>query len=173
VSADPQKNPQAGPGYEVRDANIGALLKFGLGLALVLAVTLVAMRFTFDELDKLTPLGPGPTPFSEENTRQIPNGPLLQAKPHMELGEYCADQRAAVDGYAWVNQAGGVVQIPVDRAMELVAQRGLPSRSADEMAAAGATIPQVGAAGEPAATYEEGPCGYLKSPDVTAALPKE
>ena len=173
MSADHNKDPHAGPGYEVRDANIKALLQFAFWLAVVLAVTLGAMKITFNELDKLTPLGPGPTPFPEENARQIPTGPLLQAQPHQELGDYCSNQRAEVGSYAWVNQAGGVVEIPVDRAMDLVAQRGLPSRSADEMAAAGATIPQVGAAGEPNATYLEGPCGYLKPPDVAATLPKE
>ena len=173
MSSDHQKDPQAGPGYEVRDANIKGLLQFALGLAILLVVTLVAMRITFVELDKLTPLGPGPTPFSEENARQIPNGPLLQVKPHQELGDYCANQRTAVESYAWVNKSGGVVQIPIDQAMKVVEGKGLPSRSADEMAAAGATIPQLGAAGEPNATYEEGPCGYLKSPEAAGALPKE
>ena len=149
-----------GPGYEVRDANIKGLLQFAFWLAMLLLVTLVAMRFTFSQLAKLTPLGPAASPF--ENARQIPSGPLLQADPHQELGAYCANQQQAVDGYAWINNTGGVVQLPIDRAMELTMQHGLPSRSADEMAAAGATIPPVGAAGEPGATYLQGPCVYLQ-----------
>jgi hypothetical protein len=158
-----------GPGYEVRDANIKALLQFAFWLAMLLAVTLVAMRYTFSYLDKLTPLGPAASPF--ENARQIPSGPLLQADPHEQLGTFCSGQRDGVDGYSWVNQAGGIVQIPIDKAMDLMIQRGLPSRSADEMAAAGATIPSVGAAGEPDATYMQGPCGYLQ-PDVPM-MPKD
>jgi hypothetical protein len=35
-------------------------------------------------------------------------------------------------GYHWVDQNAGVVQIPIERAMDLLAQRGLPSRSAAE-----------------------------------------
>jgi hypothetical protein len=155
-----QHNQGNNPGYETRDANIKALLQFAFWLAVLLLVTLVAMRFTFTELSNLAPLGPAASPF--ENTRQIPSGPLLQAEPHQELGEYCANQRQAVDGYAWVNKSGGVVQLPIDRAMDLTLQHGLPSRSADEMTAAGATIPAIGAAGEPDATYLQGPCGYLK-----------
>ncbi len=30
--------------------------------------------------------------------------------------------------YGWVDQPAGVVRIPIDRAMELLAQRGLPTR---------------------------------------------
>jgi hypothetical protein len=169
--SDPPKTPPAGPGYEVRDANIKALLQFALGLAVLLAVTLVAMRFTFSYLDKMTPLGPAASPF--ENSRQIPSGPLLQVKPHQELNDYCSGQRDAVNNYAWVNQSGGVVQLPIDRAMDVTLQHGLASRSADEMAAAGATIPQLGAAGEPDATYLQGPCGYLQQPAAAAAVPTD
>jgi hypothetical protein len=34
-----------------------------------------------------------------------------------------------LQGYHWVDQNAGVVQIPIDRAMDLLAQRGLPARS--------------------------------------------
>lgn len=161
--------PERGPGYEVRDANIKALLQFAFWLAMLLFVTILAMRWTFGYLSKLTPLGPAASPF--ENARQIPSGPLLQAHPHDDLSSFCAGQRQAVDSYAWVNKAGGIVQIPIDQAMDLTLRRGLPSRSVDEMAAAGATVPPVGAAGEPDATYLQGPCGYLAQPDVS--VPKD
>lgn len=160
-----------GAGYEVRDANLKALLQFAFWLAVLLAVTLVAMRFTFGYLSKLTPLGPAASPF--ENARQIPSGPLLQVHPHDDLNSYCSGQRDAINDYAWINQTGGIVQIPIDRAMEITLQHGLASRSAEEMAAAGATIPQVGTAGEPDATYLQGPCGYLGTPAAAAAAPTD
>jgi hypothetical protein len=160
-----------GPGYEVRDANLKALLQFAFWLAVLLAVTLVSMRITFAYLARLTPLGPESSPF--ENAHEVPSGPLLQVHPHDELNTFCSGQRDAVDGYAWLNQAGGIVQIPIDRAMDLTLQHGLPSRSADEMAAAGATLPAVGTAGEPDATYLQGPCGYLAEPAAAAAVPND
>lgn len=160
-----------GPGYEVRDADLKALLQFGFWLAVLLAVTLIAMRFVFGYLTTLTPLGPAASPFA--NTREIPTGPLLQASPHQDLTTFCSEQRQLIDSYAWINKAGGIVQIPIDRAMELTLQHGLPSRSAQEMAAGGGTIPQVGSAGEPDATYLQGPCGYLAQPAAAAAVPSE
>jgi hypothetical protein len=165
------ENNGRGPGYEVRDADAKSLLKFGFYLAVLLAVTLIAMRFVFGYLDRLTPLGPTASPFA--NAREIPTGPLLQANPHQDLLSFCAGQRQQVDGYAWLNKAGGIVQIPIDRAMDLTLQRGLPARSEQEMQAAGGTIPAVGAAGEPDATYEQGPCGYLAQPQAAAAAPKD
>lgn len=175
--SEPQHNNNAhendgrGPGYEVRDADLKSLLKFGLGLAILLAVTLVAMRFVFGYLNTLTPLGPKASPFA--NTREIPSGPLLQANPHQDLLSFCAQQRQQVDSYAWLNKAGGIVEIPIDRAMDLTLQKGLPARSEQDMQAAGGTIPPVGAAGEPDASYEEGPCGYLAQPQAAAAVPKD
>lgn len=160
-----------GPGYETRDADLKMLLQFGFGLAVLLAVTLIVMRFIFGYLNALTPLGPKASPFA--NTREIPTGPLLQAHPHEDLVTFCSDQRQSVDGYAWINKAGGIVQIPIDRAIDLTLQRGLPSRTAEEMKAEGGTIPEVGNAGEPDASYLQGPCGYLSEPKVAAAVPSE
>ena len=164
--------PADNPGYETRDASIKGLITFAVVLALVLILTLISMRFMFDVLGKLTPLGETASPFN--NGRNIPSGPLVQANPHQDLTAFCANQSQAVSTYAWVNKDGGIVQIPIDRAMELTLQRGLPSRSAADMAAAGATIPPVGAAGEPDATYLQGPCGYLTPPsEATAGAPKD
>ena len=168
---DPHSANGRGPGYEVRDADAKSLLKFGFWLAVLLAVTLVAMRFVFGYLNRLTPLGPTASPF--ENAREIPTGPLLQANPHNDLASFCAAQRLQVDSYAWLNKAGGIVQIPIDRAIDLTLQHGLPARSEQEMQAAGGTIPPVGAAGEPEASYEQGPCGYLAQPQAAAAAPKD
>ena len=158
-------------GYERRDANIPALLKFALGLALLIAVTLVAMKWTFSIFDKLMPLGAPAAPF--EQARQLPPSPMIQAAPHMELKDYCAAQQKNVEGYAWVDQQQGTVRIPVDRAMDLILEKGLPARAASAGSSNGAPandLPGVaiGAQNTQAASYLSGPCGYLAAPDVVA-----
>ena len=40
--------------------------------------------------------------------------------------KFAKEEEAALTSYAWVDRAGGVAQIPVERALELVAERGLP-----------------------------------------------
>jgi hypothetical protein len=178
-----EPSPQAvqSEGYERRDANIPALLKFAFGLGLLLAVTLVAMKWTFSIFDKLMPLGAPAAPF--EQARQLPPSPMIQATPHMELKDYCAAQQKNVEGYSWVDQQQGIVRIPVDRAMDMILQQGLPARPASQGSANGASasatysngapasdLPgvSVGAQNTQAASYLSGPCGYLAQPDVSA-----
>ena len=58
----------------------------------------------------------------------LPPEPRLQVDEPGDWQKELALQRSRIEGYAWVDQAAGVVRIPVERAMELVAQRGLPAR---------------------------------------------
>ena len=39
-----------------------------------------------------------------------------------------AEQRAVLTSYGWLDKANGVVHIPIDRAMALTLERGLPAR---------------------------------------------
>jgi hypothetical protein len=48
---------------------------------------------------------------------------------------YRSQQVAELNTYAWVNKDAGIVRIPVDRAIDVIAARGLPSRPASEAAA--------------------------------------
>lgn len=151
-------------GYERRDVDIPALLKLALGLAVLIAVTLVLVKISFGIFDKLEPLGPPASPFSD--VRQLPPAPRLQPAPHMELKDYCAAQQNNVNSYAWVDQKQGTVRIPIDRAIDLIMQQGLPARASS---GAPADLPgiTVGAQNTQAASYEDGPCGYLADPAVT------
>ena len=49
-----------------------------------------------------------------------------------ELGQFksiLAGQEETLNSYGWVDEKAGVARIPIDRAMDLLAQRGLPARS--------------------------------------------
>jgi len=115
-------------GYEHRDADTGTLLKYGLGLVIVLAVVLLSMKWMFLYFAKSQPLGPPASPF--ENARVLPPEPRLQAKPRWDLRNYCGEQMEKLDSYGWVDPDNGVVRIPIDRAMDVTVQRGLPARPA-------------------------------------------
>jgi hypothetical protein len=43
-----------------------------------------------------------------------------------------AAEDAALDSYGWVDKDAGIVRIPVDRAMEILAKKGLPSRKQEK-----------------------------------------
>jgi hypothetical protein len=162
-----------------------------LGLAVLIVVTMVIVKWTFNIFDKLMPLGPPAAPFTQ--SRQTPSGPMIQATPHLELKDYCAAQVKNVETYSWVDQQRGIVRIPIDRAMDMILQQGLPARASSASPANGVSgngaassappsdgspanatpasdLPgvTVGAQNTQAASYLEGPCGYLADPAVNA-----
>lgn len=57
-----------------------------------------------------------------------PPEPRLQADPVAENNDMREDQDERLNSYGWVDQSAGVTHIPIDRAMDLVAQRGIPAR---------------------------------------------
>ncbi len=160
----PSRPVDPSAGYEKRDASIPGLVQFAFWMAVVLLVTLIGMRLAFDHFKKESPLGPTMSPLVQEGARMIPPAPLLQVHPHQELQDYCEAQQKEVSTYGWIDQPSGVVRIPVDRAMDLLLAKGLPTRSASEAAAADApSIAPATVAGE---TDVEGQCGYLTEPTL-------
>ncbi|HKV03930.1 MAG TPA: hypothetical protein VJO53_02360 [Candidatus Acidoferrales bacterium] len=167
-SQKPDPPAGRGLGYEPRDASIRGLLQFAFWMAVVLAVTLLGMKWTFDYFKKSQPLGATMSPMVRTTDRMLPPSPRLQTQPHQELQDYCAEQQQEVGTYGWVDQQSGVVRIPVDRAMDLILARGLPARpstgAASAETAGAMTAPTV--AGE---TDVEGQCGYLTEPKESPA----
>jgi hypothetical protein len=57
---------------------------------------------------------------------EFPN-PRLQERPVSELDRMKAMERRRMDAYGWVDQSAGIAFIPVERAMDILAQRRLPT----------------------------------------------
>lgn len=66
---------------------------------------------------------PGPLAVREEGRR--PQGPRLQEHPFRDIEDLRRDEQIALADYARDPQTGAI-RIPVERAMDLVAERGLP-----------------------------------------------
>lgn len=129
---DPHVPPS--PGYERSDARPGSLLKLGIGLFLILVACFIGMKWMFSYFAKVQQLGPPASPF--ENARVLPPPPRLQVQPRLDLEKYLDSQNRALTSYGWVDKQNGVIRIPIDRAMDLLVERGLPARSAEDAAAA-------------------------------------
>jgi hypothetical protein len=50
--------------------------------------------------------------------------PALQKHPQDDLRNFEREQRATLSGYGWVDQSKGLVRIPIEQAMQIVAARG-------------------------------------------------
>lgn len=73
-----------------------------------------------------------PQPSPPEFAPQPPAQPRLQANPRADLREYRAREQRRLHGYGWVDRDAGVVHVPIDRAMDLLVERGLPGAKKQE-----------------------------------------
>ena len=58
-----------------------------------------------------------------------PAAPRLEAQPGQEFSAYRTAEAQKLTTYRWVDRQAGVVAIPIDRAMDLLAEQGLPTRA--------------------------------------------
>lgn len=156
-------------GYEHADANVRSIYHFGAVLAILIVAVMWAMVHTYNFFAKHESLGPPASPF--ENQRELPPQPRLQPHPSTDLKRYCEIEQQQLSTYGWVDEQNGLVRIPVDRAMDIVLQKGLPARPANQVAPETSVTP-VGSAMEPRAMGTAGPCGYLIQPPRESAESK-
>lgn len=114
-------------GHETSDANVGAITKFGIGLAILCVLVLVLMLIMRNAFEKQHTLAtPAPSPLASQ--RSLPPGPHLQVRPERDIEQLRAVEDSVLMNYGWVMREANIVRIPIDRAIELTAQRGLPAR---------------------------------------------
>ena len=77
---------------------------------------------------------PAPSPLAEANERRLPPAPRLQDAPERDMEALRAEEEARLSSYGWVDGAAGVGRIPIDRAIDLILERGLPEVSAPPVA---------------------------------------
>ncbi|NUO80154.1 hypothetical protein HUU05_08765 [candidate division KSB1 bacterium] len=118
-----------GRGYETSDANVGGVAKFGVALAVICAIALVLMVLLLDyfRAEKKS-AEPAMSPLAAQR-EALPPEPRLQIQPNADWEKYEASEDSVLNSYGWVSREAGVVRLPIDRALELVAQRGLPARA--------------------------------------------
>jgi hypothetical protein len=127
--ATQQMDPHGGGGHEERDVSFRPVVRGLAGLVALLIVTGLLMRLFFGFLaEREAKESLPPNPLAQNFGRQVPPEPRLQTDPLQDLRALHAEEDALLNSYGWVDRKAGVVHIPVQRAIELLAQRGLPAR---------------------------------------------
>ncbi len=113
--------------YEKRDVNPRAILWVGVAILISAVIIHFAVWGLFDQFNK-SEAHKGKPPASLVNTKPQPppQRPRLQTDAPADLQELRMREDAALESYGWVDREKGVVHIPVERAMELLVERGLP-----------------------------------------------
>ena len=57
--------------------------------------------------------------------------PRLQQFPHNELYTFSNEERDRLQSHGWESKAAGTVHIPIEEAMKLMVERGLPAQATD------------------------------------------
>ncbi|MBS1857331.1 MAG: hypothetical protein JST11_18330 [Acidobacteria bacterium] len=133
-----------GIGHETTDVNIWAVGKFGVALVTVtlLSIGLLIGVFQFF-LSRETASDKAIDPL-----KVFPSPQLLQNEPR-NLAQYRATEDQVLNGYAWVDPKNGVVRIPVDLAIDVLARKGLPVRQQTASPASNVSLPTESGLGEP------------------------
>ena len=129
--ADPHLNPDLN--RETSDVNVASVLGFGAGLIVAAAlihflVWLLFVYFSTREAQRVAPQ----YPLAAGQIERLPPEPRLQTNPREELRDLQAQEDAVLGSYGLVDKDRGVVRIPIDEAMKLIVQRGLPARAQQE-----------------------------------------
>lgn len=101
--------------------------------AFILAVIIVGVIFVtyalyrrFTTVEIRSQATPSPLSYTREPTPE----PHLVVDPGQDLKAMRAAENAVLHSYDWVDKEQGVVRIPIDRAIAILAARGLPARPA-------------------------------------------
>jgi hypothetical protein len=119
-------------GYERKDADVPALFTIAFLLllscvAIFIVVTLLMHYFKGRE----PAVTSGSANIPATRVRKFPQ-PRLEVKPGASLAELRAAEDADLTSYGWIDRNAGTVRIPIDRAMQLLLERGLPDVGAGQ-----------------------------------------
>ncbi|HTM18538.1 MAG TPA: hypothetical protein VL135_16620 [Terracidiphilus sp.] len=144
------KDIDASAGYEQSDVKVTGIVVFLTSLAIFVAVCGVVTygigklinaelnredgpntKWTTDVDAKVRTLGNLPTNPELQNkvaemTQRFPT-PRVQADDgNVDVADLHAREDLLLDNYSWVDKSQGKIRIPIERAMQIVAQKGLP-----------------------------------------------
>jgi hypothetical protein len=122
---------------EHSDVDVRAIFMFGAGLAGLTAVVSVVVWLFFVYLTRQQDRAAAPPsfPLAAEQADRMPPEPRLQTNPRQDLRDLRAAEAEVLNSYRWVDRNAGTVRIPIEEAIRLTVERGLPSRASAAEAA--------------------------------------
>jgi len=116
--------------HEPSDVDIRAILGFGAGLFAVVVVVYVVIFGLFRGFDRREGVQVASEyPLAAAQRHREPPEPRLQTDPRQDLADMRAKEDELLGSYGWVDKNAEVVRIPIEAAMKLTLERGLPSRA--------------------------------------------
>ncbi len=120
--------PQAtteGNGHEKKDADVTAITLIAVGALLLVLFVQLTVWMTLRHLRLARGAKTQSAALGTASSKQFPD-PRLQADPAADLLTMRARDVQELDTFGWIDRKDGVFRIPIGRAMQLLAERGLP-----------------------------------------------
>jgi hypothetical protein len=136
---DHHQEKHAGNGIGFEREDLGGRPVYAFIISVIVAGVLIyyvlwGMFHFLDAYERKQRVAKSPLVQYEQDTRTVTPEKISQfPEPRLEsseLGEYDESRirdEQVLNTYGWVDQNAGVVHIPIDRAMQLIAERGLPT----------------------------------------------
>ena len=115
--------------HEESDASFGRIAGYGLALAIIVAILsmIVWLLFDFFAARSARPTT-AEYPLAAGQQHRLPPEPRLQVSPRTDLMHLRLDENGTLASYGWVDKNAGVVRIPIDDAVRITLEHGLPTR---------------------------------------------
>lgn len=130
-------------GRELADVAIPSLFHQAFYLAIVCVAVWLAMAGLFKFAIARMDAGDAPVSALARPSGQRPPEPRLLTDEPANLRDFRAGEARQLDEYGWIDQAAGTAHIPIDRAKELLLERGLPVRAGQDAGETPAPAPPV------------------------------
>jgi len=138
---EPDNNPTVA--HEHTDADSHAITRFGIGLTFLIVASQLLLWWVFDHFSereaKLSPHVPAivrmQAPTQPPEPRLQGSTPLqldprvhdaFDLNPRLDLRQMRQNEDAFLNHYGWIDPDHGIVHVPIDKALDIVAQTGLP-----------------------------------------------
>jgi hypothetical protein len=125
-----ESNPSridADTGHELSDLSARGISLFGVGLALLVIVALLVCYGLLVLLrDSQARRAEPPSALSPSRERAA--GPQLEVQPGQAMKELRRQEEKHLKSYGWIDREKGLAHIPIERAMDILVDKGLPAR---------------------------------------------
>lgn len=113
--------------YESADASAKWLGAIGAAIVVAAIILPFLLWGLYGHLEQTAAKG-APIPEAESRKRfDQPNAPRLEPQPVENYQKFRQTENEKLNGYGWIDEQKGIVHIPIEQAMKVLANKGLPN----------------------------------------------
>ncbi len=115
-----------GVSHEHRDASFRAVMSFAIGMVIAAGVIQLVVWGMLRYFDQMRLSNAVPTHSQFGGPYPPPAAPRIQADPVHDMNLFRASEERILNSYTWTDDGHTAVRIPIERAKQMLLERGLP-----------------------------------------------